>query len=134
MATIVIKASGIVRAAAYMAKMADASVGVTPVSRTSSGFISPAMENPLATRTFSAVRAEARPMLSRGRGVVSITDAPNSGLQSDPDCGLKGLTLLHDLAERSGCDPFSLSGHAGYSFSRVDLRDRPHLVNRSATI
>jgi hypothetical protein len=77
MATIVIKASGIVRAAAYMAKMADASVGVAPVGRTSSGFINPAMEKPLATTTFRAVRAEARPMLSADRGVVSITDAPN---------------------------------------------------------
>src|SRR4030081_2674927 len=76
MATIVIEASGIVRAAAYMAKMADASVGVAPVGRMSSGFISPAMENPLATTTFRAVRAEARPILFVDRGVVSIANAP----------------------------------------------------------
>src|ERR1700704_595775 len=76
MATIVTKASGIVRAAAYMAKMADASVGLAPAGRTSSGFISPAMEKPLATTTFRAVRAEARPMLSADREVVAITDVP----------------------------------------------------------
>src|SRR3977135_419798 len=75
MATIVVKASGIVRAAAYMAKMADAFVGVSPAGRTSSGFISPVMEKPLATTTFSAVRAEATPILSAAdRGLVSITD------------------------------------------------------------
>jgi hypothetical protein len=71
MATIVIKASGIVRAAAYIAKMDDASVGVAPVGRMSSGFMSPAMENPLAITTFRAVKAEARTMLS-AREVVSI--------------------------------------------------------------
>ena len=63
MAAIVINAKGIVRAAAYMAKMVDASVGVAPAGRTSSGFISPAMENPPATTTFRAVRADASPML-----------------------------------------------------------------------
>src|SRR4051794_26386055 len=63
----VISASGIVRAAAYIAKMADASVGVAPLGRTSSGFTKPAMEKPLATRTFRAVRAGARPMVSADR-------------------------------------------------------------------
>jgi hypothetical protein len=37
----------------------------------SSGFMSPAMENPLAITTFRAVKAEARTMLS-AREVVSI--------------------------------------------------------------
>jgi hypothetical protein len=68
MATIVIKASGIVRAAAYTAMMADASLGIAPVGRTSSSFINPPMEKPLATTTFKAVSAEARPMLSADRG------------------------------------------------------------------
>src|ERR1700682_1763905 len=67
-----------------MAKMADASDGVAPAGRRSSGLISPAMEKPLATTTFRAVRAEARPMLSADRRVISITDALNSGFQNDP--------------------------------------------------
>jgi hypothetical protein len=59
-----------------MAKVADASVGGAPAGRTSSGFINPAMENPLATTTFRAVRAEASPMLFVDRGVDAITNAP----------------------------------------------------------
>ena len=85
MATIVIKASGIVRAAAYMAKMADASVGGTPVGRTSSGFTTPAMEKPLATTTFRAVRAEASRMLFADRGVVSIADALKLRIPERPE-------------------------------------------------
>src|SRR5947209_4595694 len=75
MAAIVIKASGIVRAAAYMAKMADASAGGAQVGRTSSGLISPAMEKLLATTTFRAVRTQARPMLSPDRGAASTANA-----------------------------------------------------------
>src|SRR5438105_2225273 len=75
MAAIVIKASGIVRAAAYMAKMADASAGGAQAGSTSSGLISPATEKPLATTTLSAVRTQARPMLSANRGAASIANA-----------------------------------------------------------
>src|SRR5258708_31078743 len=100
MATIVVKANGIVRAAAYMAKIADASVGVAPAGRTSSGFISPAMENPLATATFRAVRAEARLILFADRGVVSITNAPN--------CGLDGKKNAISIAVALGALPLAL--------------------------
>jgi len=70
MATIVIKASGIVRAAAYIAKMDDASVGVAPVGRMSSGFMSPAMENPLRTQEHPAHRSVHRAFTSTVPGIL----------------------------------------------------------------
>jgi len=65
-----IKASGSVRAAAYMAKMNDACVCAEPAGRTYSGLKSPAIENPLATRTFKAVIADARRMRVADAAVI----------------------------------------------------------------
>jgi hypothetical protein len=52
------KASGMVRAAAYIAKMNAASVGTQPVGNIEFGRTSPAIENPDATKTLIAVTTE----------------------------------------------------------------------------
>jgi hypothetical protein len=52
-------ASGIVRAAAYIANINDASVGTEPAGTTNCGWKIAAMEKPLATRTLIAVTSEA---------------------------------------------------------------------------
>jgi hypothetical protein len=49
-----------VRAAAYKANINEASVGGQLTGRRDAGLISPAMEKPLATKTFAAVINEAR--------------------------------------------------------------------------
>src|SRR5260221_6038361 len=56
------KGRGIVRAAAYIAKMNEASVGASPAGRIDFGLTSPAIENPAATRTLIAVTSDARRM------------------------------------------------------------------------
>jgi hypothetical protein len=70
-ATRVITASGMVRAAAYMANMAEASVGLQCAGSIEAGEISPAIENPPATMTLTAVITDARRMaLGEEEGVV----------------------------------------------------------------
>jgi hypothetical protein len=48
------------RAAAYIAKMNEASLGASLAGNSAAGAISPAIEKPLAMRTFAAVTIEAR--------------------------------------------------------------------------
>src|SRR4051794_25976735 len=105
-----------------MAKIADAFVGVAPVGKTSSGFINPAMEKPLATKTFSAVSAEAKPILSADRGVVCITDAPNRAYsvrrclaEARPTgrlqvVGVEGVALVHVAGGEAAFEPFYALG------------------------
>jgi hypothetical protein len=75
----VINASGMVRAAAYMANINEAGVATAPAGSMASGLTSPAMENPLATKTLTAVIQEAR----RNAIAVESGVAIGSFLQSD---------------------------------------------------
>jgi hypothetical protein len=52
--------------------MNDACVGTDPAGKTYSALKSPAIENPLATKTFKAVMADARRMRVAGAEAVII--------------------------------------------------------------
>jgi hypothetical protein len=67
------KASGIMRAAPYIANSNDASVGIEPAGTTTSGRKIAAMVKPLATRTLIAVTSEA----SRIAFIVVIGSRPD---------------------------------------------------------
>jgi hypothetical protein len=80
-ATMVITASGMVRAAAYMANMEEACVGMQFAGSIEAGEISPAMENPPATMTLTAVITDAMRMaLGEEECVVMVR---GSGMKMD---------------------------------------------------
>src|SRR3979490_2596244 len=68
----VINASGMVRAAAYMANIDEARVATSPPGSMDSGLTSPAMEKPPATKTSIAVIQEARRIVFAGKEGVAI--------------------------------------------------------------
>jgi hypothetical protein len=71
-----------VRAAAYMANMEEASVGLQCAGSIEAGEISPAMENPPATMTLTAVITDAiRMALGEEKCVVMGRDS--SGMKMD---------------------------------------------------
>jgi hypothetical protein len=84
-ATKAITARGMARAAAYIAKMNEASVGAEPVGSTDFGLTSPAIENPAATKTLIAVTSEAIRMdadlgANDVIGIVFLSVAPLMGV------------------------------------------------------
>src|SRR6267154_6686210 len=76
MATKATTASGIVLAAAYMAKMREASLGIAPDGRSTSGETSPATEKPQATKTLMAVTQDNKRITISESGLTTQTERP----------------------------------------------------------
>jgi ABC-type amino acid transport system permease subunit len=74
-ATTTATASGMARAAAYMAEIAEAPLAIVPVGTMRSGRTRPMTEKPVATSTLMSVTAEARRIPGFGAVVMMVDDS-----------------------------------------------------------